>query len=141
MTKEVQPPKDEEVKASKTEPAKQQVPAGVPTKPNEEIQKKLDEQAISMRRVRYLIINPVDFLMLFTKGLVLAKKMQVIEGVPADAKLISMTVDHVRGGIILVVTSDEYDEIPRTQMPPVQEVSIRIGVEGATKKKKPSRRK
>lgn len=88
------------------------------------------------RRVRFLIINPVDFLYLFSKGLVLAKRTQIFEGVPEDAEVVSMTVDHVRGGIILVVKSQEYEPIPMTVLPPVQEIKIRIGVEGATKKRK-----
>jgi hypothetical protein len=88
------------------------------------------------RRVRFLVVNPSDFLMLFRKGLTLAKRMHVFEGVPADAQLVSMTVDHVRGGIILVVQSEEYEPVPITVMPPVQQVSMRVGVEGATKKKK-----
>ena len=89
-----------------------------------------------MRRVRFLMVNPTDFLMIFGQGLVFAKRTQIIEGVPEDAKLLSMTVDHVRGGIILVVESETYDEIPVTHKPPVQHVSIKWGVEGATKKKK-----
>jgi len=88
------------------------------------------------RRVRFLVVNPSDFLMLFTKGLTLAKRMHVFEGVPADAQLVSMTVDHVRGGIILVAQSNEYEHVPLTVMPPIQLVSIRLGVEGATKKNK-----
>lgn len=119
---------------SKNEPTESTINEGprVPKAPKAEM---FDENT-PVRKVRFLIVNPADFLVLFTKGLVLSKRMHVFEGVPEDAKLVSMTVDHVRGGIILVVDSEEYDPIPITQMPPVQEVKIRIGVEGATKKKK-----
>jgi hypothetical protein len=89
-----------------------------------------------VRRVRFLVVNPADFLMLFTKGIVFAKRTQLLDGVPEDAMIVGMNVDHVRGGIILVVQSAEYDEVPMTVMPPVQHVSIQWGVEGATKKKK-----
>lgn len=47
-----------------------------------------------------------------------------------------MTVDHVRGGIILVVESDEYEEIPQNEMPPVQYVALRIGADPVPKKKR-----
>lgn len=100
-------------------------------KPNEMVDEKT-----TLRRVRFLIVNPSDFLMLFTKGLTFAKRTELIEGVPKDAVVVGMNVDHVRGGIILVVMSDEYDEVPMTVMPPVQQVSIQWGVQGATKKKK-----
>ena len=89
-----------------------------------------------MRRVRFLVINPNDFLMLFQKGIVFSKRTQILEGVPEDAQVINMNVDHIRGGIILVVQSETYDEVPMTVMPPVQHISIKWGVEGATKKKK-----
>ena len=111
-----------------------QAPVNEPTpkkKPNEMV-----DENTPMRRVRFLIINPADFLMLFTKGIVFAKRTKLIEGVPEDALIMGMNVDHVRGGIILVVQSKEYDEVPMTVMPPVQHVSIQWGVEKATKKKK-----
>ena len=82
------------------------------------------------------MVNPTDFLTLFTTGLSLAKRTKIIKGVPEDAKVLSMTVDHVRGGIILVVQSESYEEIPQTEMPPIELIEISLGVEGATKKKK-----
>ena len=120
--------KNDDPKELEVEQAKEPTPLKAP--------QELHTDETPTRRVRFLIVNPADFLYLFTKGLVLAKRTQVFEGVPEDALLMSMTVDHVRGGIILVVQSSEYEPIPITQMPPVQEVKIRVGVEGATKKKK-----
>ena len=101
--------------------------------------KKLEDLApeeVPKRRVRFLMINPSDFLQLFTKGLVIAKRVKILKGVPEDAKVVSMTVDHVRGGIILVVESDEYDEVPLNEMPPVQYVALRLGADPAPKKKR-----
>lgn len=101
--------------------------------------KKLEDLApeeVPKRRVRFLMINPQDFLQLFTKGLVIAKRVKILKGVPEDAKVVNMTVDHVRGGIILVVESAEYDEIPQNEMPPVQYVALRIGADPVPKKKR-----
>ena len=92
-------------------------------------------------RRRFLIVNPTEFIGFFTKGFVFAKRVKMIEGVPEDAQVVSMTVDHVRNGLVFLVESEEYDEIPMTQMPPVQHISIEFGVQNATKKKKPSRKK
>lgn len=103
----------------------------VKKKPNEMV-----DESTPLRRVRFLVINPNDFLMLFTKGITFSKRTQLIDGVPEDAVVVGMNVDHVRGGIILVVQSEEYDEVPMTVMPPVQHVSIQWGVDKATKKKK-----
>lgn len=94
------------------------------------------DEATPLRRVRFLVINPNDFLMLFTKGIVFAKRTKIMDGVPDDALVVGMNVDHIRGGIILVVQSETYDEVPMTVMPPVQHISIQWGVQGATKKKK-----
>ena len=102
---------------------------------------KVNEAPVMTHRVRYLMVNPQDFLSLFTEGIVLAKRMRVLTGVPADAKVKNMTVDHVRGGIILVVESSEYEELPMTDMPPVQMVEIEQGVKDATKSAKTKRKK
>lgn len=88
------------------------------------------------RKVRFMIVNPQDFLMLFTKGMVFNKRAKLIDGVPDDALLVGLTVDHVRGGVVLVLQSETYEEIPMTEMPPIQEVGIMLGVKNATKKKK-----
>lgn len=101
-----------------------------------ELQERLNSEALSTRNVRFLVINPSEFLSLFTKGLVFAKRTQIMDGVPEDAVVIGMTVDHVRGGIVMTVQSEEYEPVPKTKMPPVQEIAIKIGVEGATKKKR-----
>lgn len=114
-----------------------EVPKGTPKNPNQ-TKEALPEGEVETpkRRVRFLMVNPQDFLSLFTQGIVFAKRAKLVTGVPDDAKVVSMTVDHVRGGIILVVHSESYDEIPMTEMPPVQLVGIEIGVQNATKKKK-----
>lgn len=103
--------------------------------------KRANDKPVATRRARFLMINPQDFLMLFTKGLVLAKRISVFTGVPADAQVVSFTTDHVRGGVMLLVTSEEYEEIPMTDIPPVQIVEIEQGVKDATKKAKTKRKK
>ena len=92
-------------------------------------------------RRRFLIVNPTEFIGFFTKGFVFAKRIKLIEGVPEDAQVVSMTVDHIRNGLVFLVESAEYDEIPMTQMPPVQHISIELGVQNATKKKSSARKK
>lgn len=101
----------------------------------------VNKNEVPRYRRRFLMVNPQDFLLLFKKGLVLDKRMTVLTGVPQDAMMVSMTVDHVRGGIMLLVQSDEYDEIPATDMPPVQLVEISLGVKNATKAAKTKRKK
>lgn len=102
---------------------------------------KMKKAEIPMRRVRMLMVNPTDFMFLFTKGLKFRKATEVIEGVPDDATLIAVAADSVRNGIMLVVQSSEYEPIPINVLPPVQPVSINTGVKDATKKKKPTRKK
>lgn len=97
---------------------------------------KLKETEIPTRRAKMLMINPADFMVLFTKGIVFKKHTRVIEGIPEDAKLIGLAAEPVRNGVILVVESDTYDEIPINVMPPIEVVSINMGLKGATKKKR-----
>lgn len=102
---------------------------------------KLKDVKIPNRRVRMLMVNPTDFIFLLTEGLRFDKRTQIIKGVPEDAKVIAVAPDSMRNGIMLVVESKEYDEIPINVLPPVQPVQIDIGVPGATKKKKGPRKK
>lgn len=106
-----------------------------------EIKKATAGAKIPVRRVRMLMVNPADFMFLFTKGMLYRKTTRIIEGVPDDARLIAVTADSARNGIMLVVESAEYDEIPINVLPPVQPVSINVGDKSATKKKKAARKK
>lgn len=111
-------------------------------KENEEDIKRISGGAkIPVRRVKMLMVNPTDFMFLFTKGLTFRKTTKIIDGVPEDAKLIAVAADSSRNGIMLVVESAEYDEVAINVLPPVQPVSIEVGDKSATKKKKAPRKK
>ncbi len=97
---------------------------------------KMHKSIIAKRRVRMLMVNPADFMVLFTKGVVFDKRTKLLQGVPGDAQIIAVAPDSVRNGIMLVVESKEYDEIPVNILPPVQPVEIEVGVRDATKKVK-----
>lgn len=101
---------------------------------------KVNVGEVPTRKVRFIMINPQSFLGMFQTGLTLSKRMKVIQGVPDDAKVINMTVDHVRGGIILVIESEEYEPIPMTNMPPVQLLEVDLGMKGGSKPPKKRKR-
>lgn len=92
-------------------------------------------------RVKMLMVDPTEFVYLFTKGLKLRKQTQVVLGVPEDAQVVSIAADTKRLGIMIVVQSEEYPEIPKTVLPPVQYVRFNLGDKTATKKKKAPRKK
>jgi len=96
---------------------------------------KIKEAKIPTRRAKMLMVNPVDFMFLFTKGLKWRKNTSLVSGIPEDAELLTIAAEPVRGGIMLVVKSASYPEIPISQMPPIELVEIQTGVTGATKKK------
>lgn len=102
---------------------------------------KLKEAEVPTRRAKMLMVNPTDFMFLFTKGLEFRKHTKLLEGIPEDAVLLAVAAEPVRHGIMLVVQSESYPEIPINQMPPVELVSIKTGITGATKKNKVSRKK
>lgn len=101
----------------------------------------LKNAKVPTRRVRMLMVNPTDFMFLFKKGMVFAKGYKIIDGVPEDAKIIAVAPDSIRNGIMLVVESSTYEEIPINVLPPVQPVSIDLLVKNGTKKKKVPRKK
>lgn len=81
---------------------------------------------VKTRRVRFLMVEPGLFMSMFTKGLRIRSGIKITDGVPKDAKLLTVTYDARLGAILLVVESAEYDEIPITEMPPVQEIEIQL---------------
>lgn len=81
---------------------------------------------LKTRRVRFLMVEPGMFMAMFTKGLRVRSGYKITDGVPKDAQLLTVTYDARLNAILLVVESAEYDEIPVTKMPPVQEIEIRM---------------
>lgn len=79
------------------------------------------------RRVRMMQVDPASFMMLFTKGMKFDRTVKIIDGVPADAKLLTVSYDAVRNGIIFVLESETYDEIPINVLPPIEYVGIQFG--------------
>lgn len=96
---------------------------------------KMKDLKVPTRRAKMLMVNPTDFMYLFTKGLKFRKNTSLISGIPEDAELLTIAAEPVRHAIMLVVKSMEYDEIPINEMPPVELVEIQTGVDKATKKK------
>lgn len=82
---------------------------------------------VQSRRVKFLMVNPTDFMYLFTTGMKFRKSTHIVQGLPADAKLIHMTYDDARRGILLIVESEEFDLVPVTDHPPVLLVEIAMG--------------
>lgn len=106
-----------------------------------ELPEGIEEKDIPTRRAKMLMVNPADFMFLFTKGLEFRKHTKIISGVPDDAELLTVAAEPARGAIMLVVQSESYDEIPINELPPVELVEIQTGKPGATKKKKAPRKK
>lgn len=109
--------------------------------PKEGVPGEMSEMEIPTRRAKMLMVNPADFMYLFTKGLRFRKNTQIISGLPEDAKLLTLAAEPARGAIMLVVESDSYAEIPINELPPVELIEIQQGEKGATKKKAAPRKK
>jgi hypothetical protein len=102
---------------------------------------KIKQAEMPTRKVKMMMVNPADFMFLFTKGMTFRKHTKLIEGLPADAQLIALAADSVRNGIMLVVQSESYEPVRADTLPPVELVRIQTGVIGATKKKASKRKK
>jgi hypothetical protein len=88
------------------------------------------------RRVKILVVNPADFMFLFTKGLEFRKRTKIIEGLPDDAQLIAVAAEPIRHAIMLVVKSQSFPMVAAEQMPPFVPVEIQTQFGGTKKKKK-----
>lgn len=99
-----------------------------------------EKQEVATRRTKVMVINPIGFMSLFTQGLRFRKQTQIVSGVPEDAKLIGLTYDTRRDLILLVVESEEFDEVPITEVPPFLMLKIQTQF-GTTKKKNVPKRK
>lgn len=107
----------------------------IDTKAPKDAQEQLKKSVVPTRRVKMLMVNPADFMFLFTKGLIFRKNTRLIKGIPDDAKLIAVAGDSARNGIMLVVESSKYNPVPINVLPPVESVEIQTGENPNTKKK------
>lgn len=105
------------------------------------ITEQVPEEEVATRRTRVMMINPVEWMALFTTGARFAKSVQLIEGAPKDAVMIGCAYDIRRDAILIVLESDEYEPVPITKQPPTQLVRLKFGNPQATKKKKAPRKK
>lgn len=106
------------------------------------VAEKFQASEVPKRRAAMIMVKPGEFIFLFTKGLRFQKNFKVIQGIPDDAKVIAVAPDSIRNGIMIVITSKEFEEIPINVLPPVIPVDIDIdGIKNATKKKNVPKRK
>lgn len=105
------------------------------------VAEQVPQEEVPTRRTRVMMINPVEWMSLFTTGVRFAKQVQLIEGLPKDAQMIGCAYDIRRDAILIVVESDEYEPVPITEQPPTQLVRIKFGDPAGSKKKKPAKRK
>lgn len=79
------------------------------------------------RKIRLLYVDPSQFMSLFKDGMKFREDVKLISGVPLDAKLLAVTYDPTVHGILLVVTSDEYEDVPHGRALPMVQVDLRVG--------------
>jgi len=104
---------------------------------NEETNKEDIEKIkeVPMARRRVLMVSPSEFASLFTKGLTFAKKTYLVDGIPDDFKLLGTAYDIRLDAILMLGESAEYDEVPMTEVPPRQQITINQGKANVVKKK------
>lgn len=83
--------------------------------------------AIRQRRIKLAMINPPDFMALFKKGGKIRTGFKVIKGLPADAKILNIAYDNMRGAICVIVESETFDEVEVGVLPPNLPVEIDVG--------------
>lgn len=101
----------------------------------------MNDKGEPCRRVKIVMVNAYEFVPLLTKGMVFRRYTKMLDGVPADAKLLAMSADTNRHGIMFVIESSEYDLIPLTEMPPIQRLDIQTELKNATKAVRSKRKK
>lgn len=102
---------------------------------------KLQQAEVPTRKVKMFMVNPADFMFLFTKGMTFRKHTKLVQGLPEDAQLVAVVADTMRNGIMMVIQSESYKPIKATEFPPTEYIQIQTGVVGATKKKATKRKK
>lgn len=74
-----------------------------------------------------LFVDPASFMALFKEGLRVRENYQIIKGVPEDAQLLGTARDPKTGGVILVLYSKTFEQIPEGKQFPVIKVAIKTG--------------
>lgn len=105
----------------------------VKEKGQEDLEKLKD---VPKARRRVLMVSPTEFAGLFTKGMFFAKKTKIAEGIPDDFKLLGTAYDLRLDAILMLGESETYDEVPMTEIPPRQMITIVQGKAYTPAKKK-----
>ena len=100
-----------------------------------------DSSDVPTRRVRMLVANATDIMVLFKEGMKFRRETTILAGVPDGAKLLTVASEPVNHGIIFVVEHESYEPVPINVIPPMIYVKVQTGVPGATKKKASTRKK
>ncbi len=84
-------------------------------------------EAINDRRIRILLIDGAAMMAMFKEGLKVRQDYKIIKGVPSDAQLMGVSIDHATGCPVMVVWSSEFENIPEGKQFPRIQVQIRTG--------------
>lgn len=100
----------------------------------------MNDKGEPCRRVKIVMVNAYEFVPLLTKGMVFRRYTKMVQGIPADAKVLAMSADTNRHGIMFVIESAEYPLVPLVQAPPIQLLEIQTELKNATKSIKGKRK-
>ena len=102
----------------------------------------VDPADIPKHRRAMFMVDPIEFMFLFTTGLEFRRGTKILSGVPKDAKFIALMPDVRRQGVHMVLESASFKEIPINELPPIIPIKINANWgKQATKKKKAPRKK
>lgn len=65
-------------------------------------------------------------MVLFKKGLKVRGGWKIVKGLPADAQLLTIAAEPLRGGVMMVIESEEYPLLDPTKQPPIEVVAIEL---------------
>lgn len=78
------------------------------------------------RRIKLVMVNPANFMSLFKTGMRVKKNFEVVKGIPRDATILTISYDAARAAIIVILESEDFDEVPVGDIPPSIPIEIDV---------------
>ncbi len=82
--------------------------------------------AETTRKMKLLYVDPSQFMSIFKEGMKFREGFEIVAGIPDDAQVLGVTYEPSVHGILIVVSSESYEDIPHGKALPMVQVDIKL---------------
>lgn len=82
---------------------------------------------IKTRNLALLFVEPAGFAALFREGMQWRANSKIVKGIPKDAKVEYVFANSERAGVMIMLSSKNFEPVMNGVMPPILPIEISVG--------------